>query len=314
MTPLKWIKTKDGGCKTDEFLVEPAGGDAWRLVYYDKVMRQGTRDECKAQAAETIRIIARRPKDDGEYTDDPTKVGFLVGPPGTTVGAWKSENETGAEFLLRMTKEKGHHPRSLLDQEHVVRDAGLDLADYPDAEVTQLVREAFPLAQAWAKAYNAHPNALGVVEVNYNAWFRVKEDKVLEEDRRFLQALDHAGKADVPEEAKTAVKAVRVPKEPKGPAQKDEWGFRIGSGAAEINTGLSYEWKTAERVAKDSRSARAVHGHLKHLLDKNLIEVRGEGKQKEYRRVELPGADAPDAEVERAMTPKKKVVLKKKPK
>jgi hypothetical protein len=309
VTPLKWVKTKDGGCKADDYLVELVKDDTWRLVYLGKVLCQGTRDACKSQVSQTVRLIASRPKAGAAYTDDPTHGGYLVGPPGTTVGAWKTKNETGSEFLLRMAKAKGHCPSDLLAEPHVVRDMGIDLADYPSDEVRQLDKEAFPLAQQWAKAYNDHPGAIGMVDITYHSWFRVSGNKVKEEDRRFVEALARTGKADVPDlpaDGKPRAKAVGVPKGPREPAGKDDWGFRVGTGAAQINTGITAEWKTAERIAKDSGSQRAVHGHLVHLLGKNLIELRGEGKAKEYRRV-----GAPEPEVE---APKKKVVLKKKPK
>ena len=162
---LTWTKTKDGGCKTpDGFTVEPLG-EEWRLVYLGVVFFRGDREACKTQAARSAKILAARKPADGEYTDDPDKRGFLVGPPGTTVGAWKSENETGSEFLVRMAKEKGLHPRSLLEQPHVVRDMGIDLDDYPEEDVRQLVKEAFPLAQEWAKRRNALPGVNGVAAI-----------------------------------------------------------------------------------------------------------------------------------------------------
>lgn len=285
-TPFTWTKTKDGGCKAEGYLVtrHQDKGDIWRLEHAGLVLATGSRDVCKAHA---LRHRKKPPP--------------AIGAPGTTIGNTKTVNETGGEWLLRMAREHGYCPSWLIRFPAVCRDAGIEAENYDAEELKQLDREAFPLAQQWAKEYNSRPDRRGCVMVTYNSWFAVPGETVQAADRRYLQALAATNKADVPEVVKEAVPA-RAPKEPKAPAGKDAWGFRVGSGAAEINAGVSTDWKTADKIAKDSGTARSVHGHLKHLETKGLLEVRGEGRAREYRWV--PPADE---------QPKKKVVLKKKP-
>lgn len=63
------------------------------------------------------------------------------------------------------------------------------------------------------------------------------------------------------------------------PASKevDEWGYRIGTGAAKINSVLTSKWKTAGQIEKESQCGRTSSSHLSALKTKGLI-VRGKLK------------------------------------
>jgi hypothetical protein len=81
--------------------------------------------------------------------------------------------------------------------------------------------------------------------------------------------------------AKRPEKARQRP--PTGDVARDALGFRVGTGAAQINTGLSDKWKTADQIATDSGAARTVGGHLAKLVEVGFAEKRGKGPTAEYR-------------------------------
>lgn len=70
---------------------------------------------------------------------------------------------------------------------------------------------------------------------------------------------------------------------------RDQWGFRLGSGAAAINAVLSTTPKTAKQIHAESRCGRSVSGHLAKLIEMGIVQKQSSlGKDDRYFLVDKP--------------------------
>lgn len=110
-------------------------------------------------------------------------------------------------------------------------------------------------------------------------FFGLKDDPAEKSPKPALESIPKSSRPLRPPPPKSEARNTRQP----GQTGQDSFGFRLGTGAAIINTGITGEWKTAERIAKDSKSPRSVFGHLAKMVEIGYCEKRGTRSDAQFR-------------------------------
>lgn len=211
------------------------------------------------------------------------------------LGDVRKPNEGVKAFCKRVAREYGVSPLELFASRHIMRDAGFSKKEYSHEDAKAWAKEFWPLAQEWAKEHNDAYYAgriAGFTEMTEKRWFHdpTAAKEVLTKDEEFKRkVLAMSSETAETAEAKTPRKGTKPagPKNGSGPAEKDGWGFRVGSRAAKINAALTAEPQTPAAIEKRS-GATSVHSHLAELCKRKLAKKLSDGTFRLRKGVQSP--------------------------
>lgn len=180
----------------------------------------------------------------------------------------RGTDETVVQWLTRLARDEGMNPRQVMRSARMRADGGVEPDALPAAVVAQLVRDTFALACRWVKDHNervGRGEALGFVEIKHADWLGLGLVRRPSPD----ETADAGDLGTVPKPPPPKAEAARPPARP-GPAGKDRFGCRLGTGAAAINAVLSVTPQTTQQI-QSQVTARTVSGHLSRLADDGII-------------------------------------------
>lgn len=224
---------------------------------------------------------------------DKTLPVFLTKP--VYIGDTRKKGEDVKRFFKRVAREFGVSPLELFASRWVLKDAGFSKKEYSHEDAKAWAKEFWPLAQEWAREHNDAYYAgriAGFTEMTEKRWFHdpTAAKEVLTKDEEFKRkVLAMSSETAETAEAKTPRKGTKPagPKNGSGPAEKDGWGFRVGSRAAKINAALTAEPQTPAAIEKRS-GATSVHSHLAELCKRKLAKKLSDGTFRLRKGVQSP--------------------------